>query len=43
VYISQEDVKVKTLKEKEDIRSYIVHQLLPGLVYGDSNAKFQRF
>ncbi|ESQ46836.1 hypothetical protein EUTSA_v10027680mg [Eutrema salsugineum] len=54
VYISEEDVKekrvnvveilkAKTLKEKDDMRSYIVHQLLPGLVYGDSNAKFEKF
>ncbi|VVB09483.1 unnamed protein product [Arabis nemorensis] len=54
VYINQEDVKgkrvnvveklmAKTLREREDTRSYIVHQLLPGLVYGDSNAKFERF
>ncbi|CAH2080166.1 unnamed protein product [Thlaspi arvense] len=54
VYISEEDVKAnrvnvveklkaKTLKEKEDMRSYIIHQLLPGLVYRDSNAKFEKF
>ncbi|XP_010431721.1 PREDICTED: xyloglucan-specific galacturonosyltransferase 1-like [Camelina sativa] len=54
VYINKEDVKVKkvsvieklmskTLREREDMRSYIVHELLPGLVYGDSNAKFERF
>ncbi|XP_010436856.1 PREDICTED: probable xyloglucan galactosyltransferase GT20 [Camelina sativa] len=54
VYISQEDVEgkrvnvvkklmAKTLSEKEEMRSYIIHQLLPGLVYGDSNAKFHRF
>ncbi|XP_010445715.1 PREDICTED: probable xyloglucan galactosyltransferase GT20 [Camelina sativa] len=54
VYISQEDVNkkrvnvvkklmAKTLSEKEEMRSYIIHQLLPGLVYGDSNAKFHRF
>ncbi|KAL0725064.1 hypothetical protein Bca4012_039663 [Brassica carinata] len=54
VYINQEDVKekrvnvaeklmAKTVREREDMRSYVVHQLLPGLVYGDSNAKFDRF
>ncbi|CAA0312197.1 unnamed protein product [Arabidopsis thaliana] len=54
VYINKEDVKLKrvnvieklmskTLREREDMRSYIVHELLPGLVYGDSNAKFERF
>ncbi|KAL1187736.1 putative xyloglucan galactosyltransferase GT20 [Cardamine amara subsp. amara] len=54
VYISEEDLKekrvnvveilkAKTLKEKEDMRRYIVHQLMPGLVYGDSNAKFKKF
>ncbi|CAL9237598.1 unnamed protein product, partial [Arabidopsis halleri] len=54
VYINKEDVKAKrvnvieklmskTLREREDMRSYIVHELLPGLVYGDSNAKFERF
>ncbi|KFK40513.1 hypothetical protein AALP_AA2G005500 [Arabis alpina] len=54
VYINKEDLKAKkvnvieklmskTLREREDMRSYIVHELLPGLVYGDSNAKFERF
>ncbi|CAN8232781.1 unnamed protein product [Cochlearia groenlandica] len=54
VYINQENVKekrvnvieilmAKTLKEREDMRRYIVYELLPGLVYGDSNAKFERF
>ncbi|KAL1192042.1 Xyloglucan-specific galacturonosyltransferase 1 [Cardamine amara subsp. amara] len=54
VYINKEDVKAKrvnvieklmskTLREREDMRSYIVHELLPGLVYGDPNAKFERF
>ncbi|XP_010436073.1 PREDICTED: probable xyloglucan galactosyltransferase GT20 [Camelina sativa] len=54
VYISEQDVKetrvnvveilkAKTLSEKEKMRSYIIHQLLPGLVYGDSNAKFKKF
>ncbi|CAH2080165.1 unnamed protein product [Thlaspi arvense] len=54
VYINQEDVKgervnvienlmAKTLREREDMRSYIVGQLLPGLIYGDSNGKFERF
>ncbi|XP_018444938.1 probable xyloglucan galactosyltransferase GT20 [Raphanus sativus] len=54
VYVNQEDVKekrvnvveklmAKTIREREVMRSYIVHHLLPGLVYGDSNAKFDRF
>ncbi|CAH8390784.1 unnamed protein product [Eruca vesicaria subsp. sativa] len=54
LFINQEDVKekrvnvveklmTKTRKEREDMRRYIVHHLLPGLVYGDSNAKFDRF
>ncbi|KAG7544108.1 Exostosin-like [Arabidopsis thaliana x Arabidopsis arenosa] len=54
VYISEQDVKekrvnvveilkAKTLREKKDMRIYIIHQLLPGLVYGDSNAKFEKF
>ncbi|KAF8103310.1 hypothetical protein N665_0188s0249 [Sinapis alba] len=54
VYINQEDVKekrvnvveklmAKTPREREDMRSYIVQHLLPGLVYGDSNATFDRF
>ncbi|ESQ29029.1 hypothetical protein EUTSA_v10023358mg [Eutrema salsugineum] len=38
-----EKLMSKTLREREDMRSYIVHELLPGLVYGDSNAKFERF
>ncbi|KAJ4877301.1 root hair specific 8 [Raphanus sativus] len=32
-----------SLREREDMRSYIVHELLPGLVYGDPNGKFERF
>ncbi|CAH8391160.1 unnamed protein product [Eruca vesicaria subsp. sativa] len=54
VYINQDDLKANkvnvikklmsvTLRERENMRSYIVHELLPGLVYGDSSAKFQRF
>ncbi|CAN8245372.1 unnamed protein product [Cochlearia groenlandica] len=54
VYINKEEVKAKkvnvieklmskTLREREDMRSYIVHELLPGLVYGDFDAKFERF
>ena len=54
VYINQVDVKekrvnvveklmTKTPRQREYMRSYIVHHLLPGLVYGDSNAKFHRF
>ncbi|CAN6856605.1 unnamed protein product [Brassica oleracea] len=54
VYINKEDLKAKkvnvinelmamSLREREDMRSYIVHELLPGLVYGDPNGKFERF
>ncbi|XP_021895287.1 probable xyloglucan galactosyltransferase GT20 [Carica papaya] len=54
VLIDQDDVrKMKVnvvkrlmnvpLKEREDMRRYIVYELLPGLVYGDSDSQFQRF
>ncbi|KAL0772068.1 hypothetical protein Bca101_037219 [Brassica carinata] len=54
VYINKDDLKAKkvnvikklmlvTIREREDMRSYIVHELLPGLVYGDPNANFERF
>ncbi|CAH8391170.1 unnamed protein product [Eruca vesicaria subsp. sativa] len=54
VYINQDDLKAKklnvikklmsvTLREREDMRNYIVQEILPGLVYGDSTSKFERF
>uniref|UniRef100_A0A0D3BVZ3 Exostosin GT47 domain-containing protein n=1 Tax=Brassica oleracea var. oleracea TaxID=109376 RepID=A0A0D3BVZ3_BRAOL len=54
VYINKDDLKAKkvnvikklmlvTIRERKDMRSYIVHELLPGLVYGDPNANFERF
>ncbi|XVF51501.1 hypothetical protein PTKIN_Ptkin04bG0190000 [Pterospermum kingtungense] len=54
VFIDQEEVRrgkvnvVETLmkvsqREREDIRRYIVYELLPGLVYGDSNSHFEKF
>lgn len=54
VFIDQEDVRkmkvnvVERLmqiptKEKEKMRSYIVYELLPGLVYGDPNSKLEKF
>lgn len=30
-------------KEKENMRRYIVYELLPGLVYADSNSKLEKF
>ncbi|KAF3680943.1 putative copper-transporting ATPase HMA5-like [Capsicum annuum] len=54
VFIDQEDVRnmkvnvVETLmqittKEREDMRSYITYELLPGLVYGDPKSKLEKF
>ncbi|KAG5593195.1 hypothetical protein H5410_043709 [Solanum commersonii] len=54
VFIDQEDVRkmkvnvVERLmqiptKEKENMRSYIVYELLPGLVYGDPKSKLDKF
>ncbi|KAM5572497.1 xyloglucan-specific galacturonosyltransferase 1 [Rosa sericea] len=54
VFVDQEDVRgmkvnvvemlMKISKEKrDDMRRHIVYELLPGLVYGDSNAKFDKF
>nr|XP_027080757.1 probable xyloglucan galactosyltransferase GT20 [Coffea arabica] len=31
------------IKEREDMRRYIVYDLLPGLLYGDSNSKLEKF
>ncbi|XP_010533661.1 PREDICTED: xyloglucan-specific galacturonosyltransferase 1-like [Tarenaya hassleriana] len=54
VYISKEEVKgrgvnvveklmERSAREREDMRSYIVYELLPALIYGHSDSKFQRF
>ncbi|TQE02883.1 hypothetical protein C1H46_011495 [Malus baccata] len=54
VFVDQEEVRgmkvnvVDTLKKiskekRDDMRRFIVYELLPGLVYGDSNAKFEMF
>lgn len=31
------------MKERENMRRYIVYELLPGLLYGDSNSKLEKF
>ncbi|XWS49930.1 hypothetical protein CRYUN_Cryun12cG0045200 [Craigia yunnanensis] len=31
------------VREREDMRRYIVYKLLPGLVYGDSNSQLEKF
>ncbi|KAG4188697.1 hypothetical protein ERO13_A08G181900v2 [Gossypium hirsutum] len=54
VFIEQEEVrKMKVniieklmtvpIREREDMRRYIVYELLPGLVYGDSNSQLEKF
>ncbi|PQM34594.1 hypothetical protein Pyn_31945 [Prunus yedoensis var. nudiflora] len=54
VFVDQEEVRqvkvnvVEMLmkiskKERDDMRRYIVYELLPGLVYGDSTAKLEKF
>lgn len=54
VFIDQDEVREKKVdvmerlrkiskEEKEDMRSYIVYELMPGLVYGDSNAELKTF
>jgi hypothetical protein len=32
-----------SLRERENMRRYIVYELLPGLVYGDHNAELEKF
>ncbi|AES94058.1 putative exostosin [Medicago truncatula] len=32
-----------SLRDRENMRRYIVYELLPGLVYGDHNAEFDKF
>ncbi|XP_030453926.1 probable xyloglucan galactosyltransferase GT20 [Syzygium oleosum] len=54
VFVDQEEVrqgKVNVVErlmkipaqEREDMRSYIVYELVPGLVYGDSDSRFSKF
>ncbi|KAL6006723.1 hypothetical protein ACLOJK_032216 [Asimina triloba] len=54
VFVDKEDVKAMkvnvverlkmvTPKERAEMRRYIVNELLPGLVYGDSNTQFVKF
>ncbi|KAI3522565.1 hypothetical protein L1887_00443 [Cichorium endivia] len=54
IFVDQEEVrKMKvnvverlmnvTLKERDDMRRYIVYELMPRLVYGDPDAKFELF
>ncbi|CAI9288879.1 unnamed protein product [Lactuca saligna] len=54
VFVDQEEVRETkvnvverlmkvTRKERDDMRRYIVYELMPRLVYGDPNAKFELF
>ncbi|KDP25448.1 hypothetical protein JCGZ_20604 [Jatropha curcas] len=54
VFINQEEVRQMkvnvverlmnvSVKEREDIRRYIVYELLPRIVYGDSNSQLEKF
>ncbi|EEF51176.1 xyloglucan-specific galacturonosyltransferase 1 [Ricinus communis] len=54
VFIDQEEVRQMkvnaverlmnvSIKEREDMRRYIVYELLPGLVYGDSSSQLDKF
>ena len=54
VFIDQEEVrqmKVNVVgrlssisaRERDDMRRYIVYELLPGLAYGDSSCRFEKF
>lgn len=54
VFIDKEEVKNKSVdvveklmkissKERENMRRYIVYELLPGLIYGDLDSKFDKF
>ncbi|KAL0331243.1 UNVERIFIED_CONTAM: Xyloglucan-specific galacturonosyltransferase 1 [Sesamum angustifolium] len=54
VFIDKEEVTKKSVdvverlmkipdRERENMRRYIVYELLPGLVYGDLNSKFDKF
>lgn len=54
VFIDQEEVKQRKVnaverlmkispREREDMRSFIVYELLPGLLYADSNSKLEKY
>ncbi|KAL2517096.1 Exostosin family protein [Abeliophyllum distichum] len=54
VFIDNDKVRNKTVnvverlmkipsRERENMKRYIVYELLPGLLYGDSNSKFDKF
>lgn len=54
VFIDQKEVREKevnvveklmkiTKKERDDMRRFIVYELLPGLVYGDTDSQLERF
>lgn len=54
VFIDQEEVRQRKVnaverlmkispREREDMRSFIVYELLPGLLYGDSNSQLEKF
>ena len=54
VFIDQEEVRSMevnvverlmkvSVREREDMRTYIVYELLPGLLYGDSTSVFDKF
>ncbi|XP_008797230.2 LOW QUALITY PROTEIN: xyloglucan-specific galacturonosyltransferase 1-like [Phoenix dactylifera] len=38
-----EKLKEVSLEERHEMRRFIVYELMPGLVYGDSNANFEKF
>ncbi|KAL8106793.1 hypothetical protein AgCh_023531 [Apium graveolens] len=54
IFIDQEEVRKSKVnvvewlmkipkKARDDMRRYIVYELLPGLVYGDSSSDFEQF
>ncbi|GMY30302.1 xyloglucan-specific galacturonosyltransferase 1-like [Fagus crenata] len=54
IFIDQEEVKQRKVnvveklmkispREREDMRSFIIYELLPGLVYADSNSQLEKF
>ncbi|KAM3736028.1 hypothetical protein ACB098_10G132100 [Castanea mollissima] len=54
VFIDQEEVKQRKVnvverlmkispRKREDMRSFIIYEVLPGLVYGDSNSQLEKF
>ncbi|XP_030551633.2 probable xyloglucan galactosyltransferase GT20 [Rhodamnia argentea] len=54
VFVGQEELRQRKVnvverlmkvpvQEREDMRSYIVYELVPGLVYGDSDSRFGKF